>query len=330
MPTFRCEFDVNADLVLSADLNGLQLNNDAGIKTTFRNGPKDSQGHATGLIVTVIAPSESIDTAQKDLRHILAEQLDLLSFVTQSGFKIVSPRRLFEWEDGMKARQFKAYFLSDARYPPGPELVLDYLDTVRELDQAKPPAFTRTALKYFRYGLLDPQLEDQFMRFWLALEIIAENVKEKISIPIACPVCNTPLRCAACGTEPTRVPWAKQAIEGLIAKIAGVSAQDIIKRQFKARNGLMHGRSSESIEKECNMPLAEIVNELEGLTWNAIMSTITLRDEAPLSFGHRNGEFTNKSLLTSVQGTYGYSGEELHPPDDRLPTIGVKMKTTFN
>lgn len=229
----------------------------------------------------------------------------------------------------MKARQFKAYSLSDARYPPDPELVLDYLNTVRELDQAKLPAFTRTALKYFRYGLLDPQLEDQFMRFWLSLEIIAENVKERIRLPIACPVCNTPLRCATCETETTRTPWAKQAIEGLIAKIAGVSAQDIIKRQFKTRNGLMHGRSPDSIEKECNMLLVEIVNELGELTWNAIMSTITLRD-VPLSFGHRNGEFAHKSLLTSVQGTYGYSGEELHPPDDRLPTIGLTMKTTFN
>src|SRR5690348_13873988 len=37
--------------------------------------------------------------------------------------------------------------------------------------------------------------EDQFMKFWLALEIIAENVKARDRVPIACPACNAALKC---------------------------------------------------------------------------------------------------------------------------------------
>lgn len=167
------------------------------------------------------------------------------------------------------------------------------------------------------------------MRLWLALEIIAENVKEKELVPIACPVCNTPMRCAACGTGPTRAPMAKQAIEDLIAKIAGTAAQDISRRQFKTRNGLMHGRSPESIEAECQVPLPAIVNELGTLTWHAIMSTIPLEDGPTLAFGHRDGEFATKSLVMWMLGTFDHTGDGPHPTQDKIPSVEIKMRTTF-
>lgn len=328
MPTFRCEFDVKGDLVLPAYVSELELSSKAGFTTTFRNGPPDSEGHPTRLVATVVGPAESIDSAQDELRRDLAEQLDLLVFATHSRFQIIAPRRLIEWEADQKTRQFRVFHTVDARYPSDPELIREYLETVQALDQATPPAFTRTALKYFRYGLLDNRPEDQFMRLWLALEIIAENVKEKELVPIACPVCNAPMTCAACGTEPARAPMAKQAIEDLIAKIAGTAAQDTSRRQFKTRNGLMHGRRPESIEAECKVPLPAIVNELGTLTWHAIMSTIPVGDGPPLAFGHRDGDFASKSLVMSMLGTFDHAGDGPHPTQDKIPSVEIKM-TTF-
>jgi hypothetical protein len=99
------------------------------------------------------------------------------------------------------------------------------------------------ALKYFRYGLLDEQPEDQFMWLWLALEIVAENLKEKVRVPIACSACGANVKCAHCGDEPMRIPMAKQAIEQLIATVVDEkSIAEVAKRQFAARNGLMHGQ----------------------------------------------------------------------------------------
>ena len=167
------------------------------------------------------------------------------------------------------------------------------------------------------------------MRLWLALEIIAENVKEKERVPIVCPSCNVPMKCAACGVVPTRAPMAKQAIEGLISSIAGAAAQDVSRRQFKTRNGLMHGRSPESIEAECKLSLPEIVNELGTLTWHAIMSTIPLGDGPPLVFGHRDGEFANNSLVMAMQGTFDHTGDGPHPTEDKIPSVKIKMLTTF-
>lgn len=331
MPTFRCEFDVRGDLVLKKGTHELQLSSKAGYTTKFRNGPVDSEGHATGLVAIVIGTAESIDTAKDELRQALAKQLDLLSFSTQSRFKILAPRRLIAWDANQKEYQYKIFHTVDSRYPPSPELIQEFLETVQALDQVT-PAFTRTALKYFRYGLLDDLPEDQFMRLWLSLEILAENEKEKKQVQLTCSKCSAVMKCSACGFEPIRIPMAKQAIENLITKITGTDAPDVIKRQFIARNSLMHGGSPRSTEKECKMPLSVIVNELGAVTWEAILSTIPLGAGAPPAFGHRDGEFTNESLVTALLGSFDHNHIDggPYPAEDKIPTVKITMLTTFN
>jgi len=217
----------------------------------------------------------------------------------------------------------------DYRYPPDPELDAKYIETVDKLEHARPPVFLQTALKYFRYGLLDTSPEDQFMRLWLSLEIIAENVKGTEPIPILCPQCSTAIKCGVCDAEPTRVPMAKQAIEELIGKVAGELAHVTSKRQFIARNGLMHGRSTKSIEDECKVSIGDIVDELATITWHAIMSCFPFDKVPALNFGHRQGEFVNKSLVMSVLGSFDHSGDGPHPTDDKIPNIEMTMETSF-
>ncbi len=108
MPKFRCDFDVTGDLVLPNNVNELELAGFEGFVTTLKNGSLDEDGNATGLVVTIIGSTESIEYAHQELRSALAEQLDLLAFVTRSRFKIDSPRRVVEWEQGRQVRRFQA------------------------------------------------------------------------------------------------------------------------------------------------------------------------------------------------------------------------------
>lgn len=143
MPIYRGEYDVSGDLALPNGTDKLEFRNPAGAVFVIKNGARDEQGHATGLDVTVVGPSASLEVAYKELRRLLAEQLDLLSFVTHSRFKIDRPRRVVEWEPRKRKREFRAYHTADARYPPEPELVREYLATVEVLDASNPPPFAR-------------------------------------------------------------------------------------------------------------------------------------------------------------------------------------------
>lgn len=328
MPKFRAEFDVKADVVLPEGVGELQLTTGPDSSIVFRNGPADRHGHASGLLAIVIAQSESIESATNDLRSHLAEQLDILAFATHSRFSIVEPKRLVEWDAGMKEREVRIFVTQDARYPPDPELRQTYISSVQALNNAPPLDFTRVALKYFRYGLLDEQAEDQFMRFWLALEVVAENVKEKEKVAITCPKCSSPLVCQQCGTAPTRVPMAKQAIEDLIAATAGKRAQVVAKRQFEARNGLMHGRSRESIEAKCKMPMPKLVNELGTIAWHSIMSTFPIVGET-LEFAHRGGEFSNLSMVAAAKLLFEHTGDGPHPKEEKIPSGKIDVRTFF-
>jgi hypothetical protein len=330
MGNFRCEFQVTGDLVLPADVAELNLSS-AGVATTLRNNSKNDEGHAIDMLAIVVGEADSMKFAYSELRAALAEQLDLLSFVTQSRYRIERPIRAVEWEPHQKKRQFRAYHTVDSQYPPEPRLTREYLATVEYLDGRAVPHFVRTALKYFRYGLLDPQPEDQFMRLWLSLEIVAENTKEKHKASIQCPVCGEALSCSQCGTNPERVPMAKQEIDRMIGTVAGDQAPKVSKHLFIARNGLMHGRSVESIEKECNIPMEQIVNELGTVTWHAIMSTIPLGDSGPqLHLGHRSWQFTNLTMVASLVGEMEHKGDDPHPSDGQIPSVNIELLTRFN
>lgn len=326
MPTFRCEFAIIGDLVLPPDLPELVLKGSGDLTVTFKNDPINKEGHPVGLLAIVIGTATTLADAHDELGRGLAEQLDLLAFATHSRFTIVKPLRVFEWDAGQARRKFRIFHKSDARDPPEPLLEAPYLDTVVALGKASPPAFARTALKYFRYGLLDDQPQDQFMRLWLALEVVAENLKEKERVPIVCSVCGANAKCGACGDEPTRIPMAKQAIDQLISLSTGKRAAEISKMLFTARNGLMHGRTREAIEADCKEPMNAIVDELGRITWNAIMSTIPLKNDwRSLAFGYRGGEFANMTLIVAMLGSFDHKGDAPHPAEDALPNAKITL-----
>lgn len=328
MPQFRCDFDVKSDLVLQQPDRGLTFTTVSGHTLTFRNGPLDAANNAVGLAASVCGQAESMGSAEGELRKVLAEQLDLLALVTSSRYEIVAPRRLMEWEPGQKKRQIRYFHVADSRYPPVQDLDDEYLETVQHLDRAGPPPYTRAALRFLRYGMVTRLPEDQFMQFWLALEIIAENIKDPARVPITCPSCKAAWKCHSCDVEPTRVPIAKQAIESLIYRIAGVTASEVAKRQFAARNGLMHGRQAASIEKECKLPMDIIVNELALIAWKAVLSTIPVVADAPLMFAHRDGQFTNMARRSSFIGTFDHNGDGPHPDESMLPKVEISLVAT--
>lgn len=330
MQIVRCDYKVAGDLVLPPDLESHEFRFSNNFSITLKNGNLNDEGLAIDLIASVIGPVTSVDEAESELREVIAESLDLLSFATHSRFKILEPTRLMDWEEDKRVREFRSFLKVDASYPPDPEFMRDFINTIVLFNSSNIQNFTKRALKYFRYGLLDESPEDQHMRFWLALEIIAENIKENTPIPIFCPVCKAATDCDNCGTSPTRMPMAKQAIELFFENILKENGSEAAKRQFDTRNSLMHGGSVASIEKKTKKSMTELVDELGAITWHAIMSTIIIPGDEPYNLGHRDWEFTNKNLIVSARGTFEHDGDTPQPREDRLPDLKISMQTSFN
>lgn len=326
---FRSEFEVEADLVLATGTENFQMVDHEGFSSTLRNAATGPSGGVPGLLAVVVGPGTSIDDAVDAARLALAAHLDLLTFATHSRYRITSQIRVMEWTPGQRTRAITWFKERDERYPPLPELRSTYAEAVSQLAQADLPAYVRTALRAFRRGLLEEMPEDQFTSLWLALEVIAENTKDRTRAPIPCGKCKAPLTCSACGHTPTRIPLPKDVIAKLVADRTGPHiAADVAKGLLKARNGLMHGQSVESIEQDCGGPLHAIANALANVVWHAIHRIASVGDPKGEML-HRSGQFLSRRVLAAVHGSFEYVGPEPHPPDGSLPTLTLDWETNY-
>lgn len=329
MPTFRADFDVKSSLVLPIDAPPFVINTLSPIcEITLSNGESDAHGHASGLVAKVVAQADNLDQVETLFRSLLAHQLDILSFSTHSLFKIERCMRTMEWNPYQKSRRFKAMNIFDPLYPPIQELDNVFADTVNTIANSNMPDYVIRAMRCFRYGVLDTDLESQFQNFWFAIEVIAERRKSTAKVRIVCPKCQSDLYCEKCGNHPDRLPPARQAIRQLIHDIvpATEEASEVDRVLGKVRNKLLHGSSVEAIEVEVKVPLNHVVNKIAWVAWHAIMSSMPQAIlDSPLNFGHRDGQFASGNLAPRVVGSFEHDGVTEQPAEDKIPALEISL-----
>ncbi|ESY77863.1 hypothetical protein X739_01340 [Mesorhizobium sp. LNHC220B00] len=327
MPIARTEFSIEPDLVFPESGQVGTLVDTGDLVIELRNGSTDHECHVIELIGAVTGPVTDLKDAANEQRGILAQWLDVLALVTRARFTIIRPIRSVEWESRKVERRLFTFVEQDARYPPEPALADDLLQSVRTISQMDLEPYAWKALKYFRYGLLEGSSEDQFVRFWHALEIMAENLKTNEQVPITCRHCHSPLVCS-CGTPATRFPMAKQAIDELIAQIAGKKAEEVSKRFFEARNTLMHGGRPESVEKKIGRPMVAVVNELASLTWHTLMRSLPNSKEEELALAQRT-DVSNGVLTVRGHILFQHNEDSDHPALDKIPDVKTSILNSF-
>jgi hypothetical protein len=175
--------------------------------------------------------------------------------------------------------------------------------------------------------VFEPQPEDQFMHFWLAIETIAEGAKEATRIPIPCPKCSGELFCATCNSVPTRRPMARQAIRQLLEKTFPASP-NLYAMLADTRDHLFHGRAPHLVETKVGRPLGAVVNDAGVMAWSVIQRSIPPLG-VQIAFLDRRGEFANNMLFVSPEITLTYSGDAPHPTEEQIPKVELKMHTRF-
>jgi hypothetical protein len=320
----RCDFLVESDLVIDSAVEQYAPAAANEYQFVYRNAPPDTKGNLAHLAVTVIGPTSSYDEAHEELRAQLARQLDVLGFVSHARFKIIRPLRKLEWEPNAATRRFSVFAHADSRYPARAQLYQQFIDAPTAFLDA--PKYVRKAVRNFRYGLLEEIPEDQFMRFWLALEILAVNQTGDVVRPsIKCRHCQKDAICAACGMAPPLVPSSKDQIIALANRIVGAKAKSVYSKLFDVRNGLAHGQDPETVLANSKVEWDRLLYVLGRLVHDAILLATSITT-LPSPVQAYAGSFARKTVIGIGHGTFDYTGGAEHPSESEIPNPSAEFE----
>ncbi len=328
MPRYRADFEVSSTVVLPKGSAPHPLRGDqTDCEILLRNAKPDPSGHTPGLEAMVIASSDSMKSAIDEFREMLAERLDILSFVTQSSFKIEGCLRIIDWEPFQNKRITRVFKKFDPLYPPSPSLPTSCIDTAGILLIANKGSYIQHALRYFRLGVIVNQPEEQFQYFWLAVECVADGRKNRHRVPIVCYNCNNALVCSNCHEKLTRSPPTAEAMRDLFRVTVRPDPDGIYKELSGLRNKLFHGGSSfRKAVAKTGKQLSDIVDTSGILAWHSIMASLEKTDNQ-LNFGHHDGTFINNKMVFA--GEFGFDVNQEHPSEDQIPAPEITLITSF-
>jgi hypothetical protein len=330
MPKFRADYEVKSALVLPEGAEPLIIRNSAsGCELTIRNAKPDAAGHAPGLIVNVVADCDLIERAPKVFRDVLAQEFDILTFITNAEFSVEQCLRVLEWEPFQKKRRMRPMKKFDPLYPPTPNLAKELAESTERISHSGLPPYVLRALRYFRYGIAERQAEEQFQLFWRAIETIAEGRKDTSPVPIQCPKCGGPLHCAGCQQIPTRRPMANEAMIELLKVRLKDQAIVLFRRLAKARHAITHARPVSAIEADIGGSLGHVVNEAATAAWFSILDSLPKIDGPIQLLHYRDGEFAHGELIAAAEIEFEYPAGAAHPTDDQIPEINIDLIVRF-
>lgn len=329
MPHFRADMQVKTDCVLALDVRHIDIPLHAlGARIVLRSGPAGESGVSEWIDAEVYANADTIDEAPALLRSHLADALDCLCYLTSVRYLIERVTRVIEWDAGKKTRVFKALHTVDHRFPPQPALGAGFGRSVAELCAAPMPKYVRRGIQCYRKAMITPRVEDQFLEFWRALEVLAEAQKGSAASRIKCRRCEPGfLVCEVCGDGPERVQTAAEAMRQLLAEIKYPDSDTFFGILKRCRDKLTHGSSEESVSREIGRPLHEVVGELSRCVWTGLRRAMPPLTE-PVACFPPTGDVVVPELIAGVTGEFDHTADGDHPPNEELPTVKVSLTVT--
>jgi hypothetical protein len=272
MPRFLGNWEVESDMVLPEGTPFLRYDHPASKYTIFlRNIREDRTDDFAYISMQVVFDAPQLFEAKAIGEQCAREFLDYLAFSTNLKARLRTLFHIYSWEEGRGMRHgliwTRPHAHDDAPYPVLTESILG---TVGLLQANEAPPRLRRALKWFATAIASRAPDDQFAYFWFVIELVAQLIKEPTPIPDKCPTCRSPLSCEKCGTSPLHRPYPKQAIEQLFHRYVTNEPESEYRLSNAARNMLMHGDDTASIERELQIEFPDLVNKLGKIAWVAL------------------------------------------------------------
>ena len=245
MTRFLANWEVESDIILPQQIPFVRHQHPAGTYTVFLRNLPETRHNFTFFSMQIAFEAPSLNEAKDTAEPLAKEFLDYLTFASNSRTRLRDLRHIFNWEPGNDGNRECYYYAPRDAHDGSPYEALDQplLNSIGMLQAHSPNPRLRRAMKWFANGVSTRFYDDQFVYFWLVVELIAQNAKDPTPVPDKCPKCQGPLFCEACKTVPTHRPYRKQAIEQLFIKTCAGSPIDrptFFRHASDARNMLMH------------------------------------------------------------------------------------------
>lgn len=265
-------FEIKANCSVVSDDLRLEIRHPLGLyRALIQNIPRADYSTPFVLSLHLYFDAPNLDEAQEIAEERLADCLNMLALTVGAPFSRYRIRQIVDCTPDSGMRDVR--FWGDAIDNEDPQPFLDehLAKTIERLSELQIPPHLRRAMRWYRIGVNATVPDDQFQCFWFALEIMAESQKGQEKVPSNCPHCTSPLFCESCKTHPVHKRYQKQAIRALLASVDKECDDLMFKRLDKTRNGLMHGRTMQEIEKDQSEGEKHIVDILGNLVWKTLI-----------------------------------------------------------
>lgn len=268
-------FDVASEIRIAVAKETLSLDHPAGhYKCRLKDGKPNKDGKIEILQLQIFFDAPTVQEAQDPALNHLIEVINILTVVTGCKFEFRRLRHIVDLTPNIGMRDCLVYTNNDMPEVMQPHLSDDLMPTAAKLLDCSPSEQVYGAMRWFRLGVGADNIEEQFLNFWLALELAATNDKPKGKVNDLCPVCRGNLYCETCKTHPVHRPYDKQAIEAMVVKLRPKLA-DLFTHLYKARNTLLHGDRLESVADQMPCPLDRLIDILAALARDAILNELS-------------------------------------------------------
>ena len=315
MTNWIAQIEVEAECVLPDDAEPIHYNDPHGrYQMRLSNRTVRPLAEKPLLEMQLEFEADDLEHAHEKTKPLAREFLYWLSFVTKCHFRISRVERILDWTPGLTMREQYVYH-TDRTEMPTPLLTSDFAESIALLNTEEVPSEVKRAVRWFANGVGAELMDDQFQCFFCAIEILAEYRKSPDRVPDLCPKCRGELFCNTCNEVSKHKPYAKQAIEQLIATVVDKGPDKAFTLLDTTRNHVMHGRQIDEIEDELPIPFAEIVDHAAGIAWACIMNSIPMpKGEYQLALAETT-TYVRKTLVAWAHAKIGgdSSGDPDHP-----------------
>lgn len=327
----RClaDFVLDSDLCMDAEIGPLHLvgpNND--FKLTLSNAEHDPATPKSVLSGQITFEVPSFDNIRTVALTKITECLNSLTFVTSRKFTLVSLQRIVDWTPGINERRAQVYHEAPEWDMAEPKLDRELMDSAERVLAMSAGAEQQTALRWYRLGIQESILDQQFSYFWFALEIAAQYLKSTEKVPSKCPRCKEPLYCRKCGEHPTHRRYPGEAIQQTIHQVHPDHADEIFETLQIIRHTLMHGGRIASVIENLPCNEQQAVSKLATITWLAISAMFDSPDPRPedtLTFGAVEN-IARRTIVVTADVTIRLPGDPDNPQIGAFPKTGLKIE----